>query len=130
MSGLRASRAGSRLGVGRNGRRPAGAQGQGRTSTSSRTEDMDAVDLDRLKQWASRFPAATQNAQPGDLTTTSHPSLGAVASAATEPPGMKMEAGLRVCPRCAKPLHMSATVCRSCGEPVPRRIAIDTFVRL
>ncbi len=100
---------------------PPRVQGQGSTSSSSRTEDMDAVDLDRLQQWASRFPAATQKPQPGDLTTTSHPSLGAVASAATEPPGMKMEAGLRVCPRCAKPLHMSATVCRSCGEPVPRR---------
>ena len=36
-------------------------------------------------------------------------------------PAMKMEAGLRVCPRCGKPLHMSATVCRSCGEPVAKR---------
>ncbi len=98
-----------------------GAKSQGRTSSSSRTEDMDAVDLDRLEQWASRFPAAKQNAQPGDLTTTSHPSMGAVSSAATQPPVMKMEAGLRVCPGCGKPLHMSATVCRSCGEPVPRR---------
>jgi len=34
---------------------------------------------------------------------------------------VKMEAGLRLCARCGKPLHISATVCRSCGEPVPKR---------
>ena len=33
---------------------------------------------------------------------------------------VKFEAGLRVCPRCKKPIHLGATRCRECGNPVPR----------
>ncbi len=103
-----------------------GSRGQGRTYSTARTEDMDAADLERLERWASRFQAASNhNRQPGSESTTSHPELSAVSPAATaqnsSSPVMKIEAGLRVCPRCGKPLHMSATVCRSCGEPVPKR---------
>ena len=43
------------------------------------------------------------------------------ASGAAPPSMVKFEAGLRVCPRCGKPVHMSATTCRECGSPVPRR---------
>jgi ribosomal protein L40E len=87
---------------------------------------MDAADLERLERWASRYQAAlNHNQQPGGESTTSHQALNAVSPAAmaqdSSSPVMKMEAGLRVCPRCGKPLHMSATVCRSCGEPVPKR---------
>ena len=97
-----------------------------KTPPNTRTADMDAVDLERLERWASRHQeAANQNPQPGGDTTTSHPSLGVISSATStqqgESSGIKTEAGLRVCPGCGKPLHMSATVCRSCGEPVPRR---------
>jgi ribosomal protein L32 len=34
---------------------------------------------------------------------------------------MKTEAGLRVCPRCGKPVHLSSIVCRECGAHVPKR---------
>ena len=34
---------------------------------------------------------------------------------------VKFETGLRVCPRCKKPLHLSADNCRECGMPVPRQ---------
>jgi hypothetical protein len=94
---------------------------------SARTANMDAFDLERLDRWASRYRDAP-NHDPlpeGPLSTASHHALslappGQVASSDV-PLITKMEAGLRVCSRCAKPLHMSATVCRSCGEPVPRR---------
>src|SRR5271157_2877551 len=39
-----------------------GRGGQGRMTLTSRTEDMDATDLERLDRWASRFqPAPLQN---------------------------------------------------------------------
>jgi len=103
-----------------------GSRGQGRTHPTARTEDMDAADLERLERWASRYQAASNhNQQPGGESTTSHQALNAVSPAAiahdSSSPVMKMEAGVRVCPRCGKPLHMSATVCCSCGEPVPKR---------
>ena len=32
---------------------------------------------------------------------------------------VKFETGLRICPRCKKPLHLSADNCRECGMPFP-----------
>jgi ribosomal protein L40E len=96
-----------------------------------RTEEMDALDLANLDRWANRHAVTSRPGvqHQGQLTTGSHHTLGVAAVTApslAEPlpeeanPIVKMEAGLRVCPRCGKPLHMSATVCRSCGEPVPK----------
>jgi ribosomal protein L40E len=101
------------------------ARGQSPTHSTARTQDMDTADLERLEQWANRYQAGSNhNQQAGTATTTSHQALSAVSPAAmaqnSTSPVMKMEAGLRVCHRCGKPLHMSATVCRSCGEPVPK----------
>jgi len=103
-----------------------GSRGQGRTHPTTRTQDMDAADLERLERWASRYQAASNyNQQLGGESTTLHQALNAVSPAAmaqdSSSPVTKIEAGLRVCPRCGKPLHMSVTVCRSCGEPVPKR---------
>jgi hypothetical protein len=95
-----------------------------------RTDELDAIDLERLERWASRWRNAVPAPPPADdASTTSHRALEPLPEdelepepdAPGEPPVLKMEAGLRVCPRCGKPLHMSATVCRTCGEPVPRR---------
>jgi predicted RNA-binding Zn-ribbon protein involved in translation (DUF1610 family) len=33
----------------------------------------------------------------------------------------RVEAGLRVCPQCGKPVHLGADTCRTCGVAVPRR---------
>jgi ribosomal protein L32 len=108
--------------------RGAGDQARpGRIPHEARTEDMDTADLARLERWAKRHLAGSNpdERSPGDSSTTSHQALDV--SLATEPghgapPSVvKMEAGLRVCPRCGKPVHMSATVCRNCGEPVPKR---------
>jgi predicted RNA-binding Zn-ribbon protein involved in translation (DUF1610 family) len=101
-------------------------RGQGQTHPAARTEDMDAADLERLERWAKRHQArSNHNQQSGSESTTSHQALSAVSPAAmaqdSSSPVVKMEAGLRACARCGKPLHMSATVCRSCGEPVPKR---------
>ena len=100
----------------------------GRGRPNARTEDMDAVDLDRLARWASRhLPTASNPAENSqeDATTGSYQSLAPTMSEepvrGSAPSSVKIEAGLRVCSHCGKPLHMSATVCRECGEPAPRR---------
>jgi ribosomal protein L40E len=103
-----------------------GSRGQSQTHPTARTEDMDAADLELLERWASRYQAAANhNQQPGGESTAPHQVPSAVSPTAMaqgrSSPVMKREAGLRVCPRCGKPLHISATVCRSCGEPVPKR---------
>jgi ribosomal protein L32 len=107
-----------------------GAGGQaysGRGRPNARTEDMDTMDLERLERWASRHTAASNFAENSneDATTGSYqslvPTLVEEPVRGSAPSSVKIEAGLRVCSRCGKPLHMSATVCRECGEPAPRR---------
>ncbi|WP_165234357.1 hypothetical protein [Aquisphaera insulae] len=113
-------------GAGEDGSRRGGSTRAAAASSGSRTADMDALDLEQLEQWAQRFqepavavasaPVPSPSPSPSPLPPVPSPSPSPLPSAA-----VKMEAGLRVCPRCGKPLHMSATVCRSCGEPVPKR---------
>ena len=108
--------------------RGAGMQAHsGRSRPNDRTEEMDALDLERLERWANKHLAAdshsVENAQ--DDSTGSYqslqPTLLEKPVQTSAPSAVKIEAGLRVCTRCGKPLHMSATVCRECGEPAPRR---------
>ena len=129
MSRLRPDRPGPRIGLGGDTKlRPGRAIQAGPAARhEARTADMDAVDLDRLERWASRFPAGLPQEErpPGEFdpprTRVSVWLPPTERAPADPPPVLKMEAGLRVCPRCGKPLHISATVCRACGEPVPKR---------
>jgi ribosomal protein L40E len=92
---------------------------------------MDAEDLARLQEWSARHqgrpgagrPAGGDDATPAAVPAAPGPDLGLgpVSLGATPPSMVKYEAGLRVCPRCGKPVHLSATTCRECGSPVPRR---------
>jgi hypothetical protein len=95
------------------------------------TEEMDSDDLARLERWAARHQSRSARAES---TGTSTPAFIPVVSASeananvgstipTIPPPsvVKFEAGLRVCPRCQKPVHLGTSVCRACGTPVPRR---------
>jgi hypothetical protein len=72
------------------------------------TEELSPEDLARLEQWARE-----QSARTGGMPT--------VSAGTPQTSGTRIEAGLRVCPRCGKPVHLSATTCRACGAPVPRR---------
>jgi hypothetical protein len=82
------------------------------------TEELSTADLVMLDQWRERRQAASMRSPQaeGAETTTLIPTPKA-------PPGDrgKIEAGLRVCPRCGKPVHLSAIVCRACGAHVPKR---------
>lgn len=61
----------------------------------------------------------TDELEPADVAMLEEWSRGHLARSAA--PSMKAEAGLRVCPRCGRPVHLGATVCRECGTHVPRR---------
>jgi hypothetical protein len=109
------------------------AEGAGRSSRpDARTDEFTTQDLARIEQWASRWQAFH------DRNTATSPAVGSTVSGSQpvalidpgplDPAGMypppsavKMEAGLRVCPRCAKPVHLGANTCRDCGATVPRR---------
>jgi predicted RNA-binding Zn-ribbon protein involved in translation (DUF1610 family) len=81
------------------------------------TEEFSANDLAVIERWASGHlrkaepaaPVAAAVAPP--VSTASH----------SGPIPVRAEAGLRVCPRCGRPLHLSAETCRECGASVPKR---------
>jgi hypothetical protein len=82
------------------------------------TEELSTTDLAVLDEWRERRQTvvARQAKPPGVETTTVIPTL-----KPSPPDRGKVEAGLRVCPRCGKPVHLSAIVCRNCGAHVPKR---------
>jgi len=84
------------------------------------TEDLGPEDLAALDRWAQTHlarsaPAAARRPAAALPPTASAPSV------AVEPPPVRSEAGMRVCPRCGRPVHLSSVVCRECGASVPKR---------
>jgi hypothetical protein len=108
---------------------PKGKKPEG-NDPESRTEDLDAAELAMLENWSARH-LANSGGLTGSLSTTgvipvnslaeSDSNIGLPASAFIQPSVVKFETGLRLCPRCKKPLHLSADNCRECGMPVPRQ---------
>jgi hypothetical protein len=106
------------------GRAPAPADSEARTA------ELDTNDLAQLDQWASRYCSQSSHPDvPGSTTTSlvpvatgTNPTDQAKFNSSAMPVNsvVKFEAGLRVCPRCQKPIHLGATRCRECGNPVPR----------
>jgi hypothetical protein len=115
----------------------------------SPTADLSPADLAALERWAKdhatrgtagveREPGTIQFASPRALSPPSDriahtPAVPARAVASTfvpapvpetklaSPAPPKVEAGLRLCPRCRRPVHLQAQTCSACGAPVPRR---------
>jgi len=91
----------------------------------ARTEELSTDDLARLERWAARHLSRSTRRDEAEsdaplVATAVVPDEGINAREAGLPSVVKFEAGLRVCPRCHKPVHMSVTHCRECGNPVPR----------
>jgi ribosomal protein L40E len=88
---------------------------------------MDSEDLARLQEWTTNHlghaggPGIDHDATPPAVPALAGFGPGQGLGDAFQPSKVKFEAGLRVCPACGKPVHMSATTCRECGSPVPRR---------
>jgi hypothetical protein len=101
------------------------------SDSEARTEELDAEELTRLEIWSSRHAeSAPRSDGPVSTATGLHvvaAGSNADAQAGFAPPLMpppsvvKFETGLRVCPRCKKPVHLGAAICRECGTPVPRQ---------
>jgi hypothetical protein len=83
------------------------------------TEELDAADLALLERWKQSFQSAHTAVAPDAAETV--PLAPVAAPPAPIPAEVKLEAGLRICPRCSKPVHLSAVVCRECGAHVPKR---------
>ncbi len=81
----------------------------------ARTEEMGADDVARLQRWAARHGVIAE----GDATSAVPPPI-LPETPYSPPPALRVEAGLRICPRCGRPLHMSAVTCRACGAPTPK----------
>ncbi len=90
--------------------------------SESRTEEMDGEDLARIQEWTANHLGQSGGAGLNhDDTPAAMPPVLGFGPDATQSSKVKFEAGLRVCPACGKPVHLSATTCRECGSPVPRR---------
>ncbi|WP_435008600.1 hypothetical protein P12x_005808 [Tundrisphaera lichenicola] len=72
------------------------------------TQEMSAADHAMLDDWA-KGHASRGN---GPKSTAEMPQ---------NSPARRAEAGLRVCPKCGKPVHLGAEGCRACGIAVPKR---------
>jgi hypothetical protein len=97
------------------------------------TAELSADDLAALDRWAAAHRARTGPVP--ETVTTAAPALGRGGPPAADdlppteaeprgpvaPAPTRVEAGLRVCPRCGRPVHLSAETCRQCGAPVPKR---------
>lgn len=81
----------------------------------ARTAEMDADDMARLQQWAARHGVVSAAAAASPVPPPIEPER-----PYAPPPALRVEAGLRVCPRCGRPLHMSAVSCRACGAATPK----------
>jgi uncharacterized OB-fold protein len=111
------------------------------------TVDMDEADIAELARWAATYRKTRPQPQPtpapaiADVTAAPAESPALAATETFNPPivtipdgplpepkavtpgnsPLKTEAGLRVCPRCGRPIHLGADTCRQCGAHVPKR---------
>jgi DNA-directed RNA polymerase subunit RPC12/RpoP len=90
------------------------------------TADLNPSDLATLERWTRDHVAREANLAL-DPSTARIESARALATTQAElpvteqPAVMRVEAGLRTCPGCHRPVHLQAEVCHSCGAAVPRR---------
>jgi hypothetical protein len=64
-------------------------------------------------------PAQTPSTPRSALNPNALAPIPDTALASPAPP--RVEAGLRLCPKCGRPVHLQAQTCNSCGATVPRR---------
>jgi hypothetical protein len=87
----------------------------------ARTEELNTDDLARLERWAARhLSLSTRREDPNARAANGGEASAQQGLGAGLPSVVKFEAGLRVCPRCRKPVHLGVSHCRECGNPVPR----------
>ena len=90
------------------------------------TEELGNDEFAALERWASGHLSRGGPAEVVTVSASAPIPIAPPAPATAPPPppppySVKVEAGLRVCPRCGRPIHLSAVACRECGAPVPKR---------
>jgi hypothetical protein len=98
---------------------------------NARTAELDDADVAQLEVWSLRCPGNREHSKPQSTSETGlhvpttgnrmDPNCGFLTSPTSPISEVKFEAGLRICPRCKKPVHLGAAICRECGTPVPRQ---------
>jgi DNA-directed RNA polymerase subunit RPC12/RpoP len=73
------------------------------------TEELGPDDIALLERWAKGHLSRQGGGEGGGNPGGPGPST------------VRIEAGLRVCPRCGRPVHLGAVTCRECGADVPKR---------
>jgi hypothetical protein len=99
-----------------------------KNETETRTQVLDAADLAELKKWSEhhlitsgQLKNDSAKARPATVASgAKNDEFWLPSNAIPRASVVKFETGLRICPRCKKPLHLSADNCRECGMPVPR----------
>ncbi len=93
------------------------------------TAEIPAAEFQALEHWVQGHLDRAAS-RPPDLSSTARIERPPVIPQDNEPPtklspardeAPRIEAGLRICPGCGRPVHLGADACRSCGVAVPRR---------
>lgn len=77
------------------------------------TAELDVAERAVLERWSREHTSAP--------VLDTHRTPPVLSGPATAPSNARAEVGLRVCPKCKRPVHLGADVCRACGTSVPRR---------
>ncbi|GAC1450772.1 MAG: hypothetical protein NVSMB9_35450 [Isosphaeraceae bacterium] len=89
------------------------------------TDELSAEDLVALDQWSQGRLALAQARSPTAAAAVvdprAEPASPPGSTPVPPPSSLKSEAGLRICPRCGRPIHLGADTCRECGVLVPKR---------
>jgi len=88
----------------------------GDTGPEARTEELRPEEAGSLEQWS-----AEHRQRGSRVPTNVPPGASAPSSVSPSPADQPVEAGLRLCPNCGRPVHLGSETCRHCGTSVPRR---------
>ena len=92
----------------------------GTSRADSPTEELGKADLAVLEAWTkSHLSRENGNVNGNGKGAGDRPT--STAEMVSGDFGRRAEAGFRVCPKCSKPIHLNADICRGCGTPVPKR---------
>ncbi len=90
----------------------------GSSKAESPTEEIESADAAVLEAWVQGHLSRSKGSGNGKGGGPGPNSTAEMTLKST--PG-RAEAGFRVCPKCGKPIHLNAEVCRGCGTAVPKR---------
>lgn len=89
------------------------------------TAELAAADLAALERWSrdhmARASSAGIDPSTARIENLRVPETTQEDVRAVEVVAPRVEAGLRVCPQCRRPVHLQAKTCHACGAAVPKR---------